>query len=131
MDLKISQDPEAGETTCAFAVVSKQKVFGASVDDSGVWVIGDAGFVNLTENQKRKPLIGSGSAWPISFARSVLHGERILLATDGLLKYASAERIVTVCRALDIESAASKLIDLVRYPSGALPDDTTVILASM
>lgn len=30
-----------------------------------------------------------------------------------------------------IEMAAHRLIELVKYPSGALPDDVTVILASL
>lgn len=128
MDLIIARNPAAGETTCALAVVGDDQVFGASVGDSGVWLISGAGFVDLTGGQSRKPLIGSRSARPFAFAGRRVPGEYLLLATDGLLKYAPSERIVSACRAHPAELDAAQLIELVRYPSGALPDDVTVIL---
>src|SRR5947207_206696 len=39
MDQLICRDKVAGETTCAIAVISAAHVFGASVGDSGVWLI--------------------------------------------------------------------------------------------
>jgi serine/threonine protein phosphatase PrpC len=131
MDQEIAQNQDAGETTCSFTVVSDKQVFGASVGDSGVWVIGETGFKNLTENQSRKPLIGSGSARPVAFNQTRVCGEYLLLATDGLLKYAPAERIISTCRKSVAETAVKNLIQLVRYPSGALPDDVTVILTKL
>ena len=53
------------------------------------------------------------------------------MATDGLLKYAPAARIVEVCAGQDNEACATGLIELVRYRSGGLPDDVTVILAAL
>jgi serine/threonine protein phosphatase PrpC len=55
---------------------------------------------------------------------------RRLLATDGLLKYAPAGRVADICRG-QYEDCTQRLIDLVRYPSGGLPDDVTLILASL
>jgi serine/threonine protein phosphatase PrpC len=131
MDHEIARNQGAGETTCALAVVSDEQVFGASVGDSGVWAISETGFKNLTERQSRKPFIGSGSAWPASFTHTRVRGEYLLLATDGLLKYAPSERIIAACRESATETAAKNLIELVRYRSGALPDDVTVILAKL
>jgi serine/threonine protein phosphatase PrpC len=130
MDQAISKDRAAGETTCALAVVTRAGVYGASVGDSGVWVINESGFINLTERQSRKPFIGSGSAWPSPFEYKIMGRDSLLLATDGLLKYTSSERIVTVCRDEVASHVPRRLIELVRYPSGALPDDVTVIFAS-
>lgn len=130
MDQAISQDRVAGETTCALAVVTSNGVYGASVGDSGVWVINQSGFKNLTERQPRKPFIGSGSAWPSAFEYKLADGDSVLLATDGLLKYTGCERISAVCRDEIPPQVPCKLIELVRYPSGALPDDVTVIFAS-
>jgi hypothetical protein len=42
-----------------------------------------------------------------------------------------AERIVETSRQHSTELAASRLIELVRYASGALPDDVTLILAKL
>jgi serine/threonine protein phosphatase PrpC len=131
MDQAITEDAVAGETTCALAVVSDSQVYGTSVGDSGVWVIGQHDIGDLTQAQSRKPFLGSGSALPIPFDHSPKPGELLLLATDGLLKYTSRERIATVCRSHSLSDAPKKLVELVRYPSGALPDDVTVILARM
>jgi len=131
LDSTIAKDAFAGETTCVLAVVTMEEIFGASVGDSGAWLIPVRGnHLDLTQGQQRKPFIGSGSAWPVSFRRQRETGW-VLLATDGLLKYTSAERINTVCREDAAEVAAQRLIELVRYPSGALPDDVTVIVGDI
>jgi serine/threonine protein phosphatase PrpC len=131
MDAAIAHDPAAGETTCALAVVGSDGIFGASVGDSGIWLIPEAGnHLELTRAQQRKPFIGAGAAWPMPFTSLEAKGF-LLLATDGLLKYTSAEQIVKTCREHPVEVAANRLIELVRYASGALPDDVTVILASL
>jgi serine/threonine protein phosphatase PrpC len=131
MDATVAKDSIAGETTCALAILTSEEIFGASVGDSGVWLIPENGDqLNLTQAQKRKPFIGSGTAWPIPFRHARAAGG-LLLATDGLLKYTSAERIIAVCREHLIDVAGQRLIELVRYPSGALPDDVTLILAGL
>jgi serine/threonine protein phosphatase PrpC len=127
MDQIIAKDSIAGETTCALAVVSEAQIYGASVGDSGVWVIRESGITDLTQGQSRKPFVGSGTAWAIRFAYPRTGPGHLLLATDGLLKYTSPEHIAATCRD-DTAKAARSLIELVRYPSGALPDDVTVIL---
>lgn len=131
MDAAIAKDSVAGETTCACAIVTPGEVFGASVGDSGVWLIPAAGaHIDLTRGQQRKPFIGSGSAWPVPF-RHPIGGGLLLLATDGLLKYTGAERIAETCRRPPTEVSAQRLIELVRYPSGSLPDDVTLILTAL
>ena len=128
MDTAIAKDPIAGETTCVLAILTPEDIFGASVGDSGGWLIPESGaHVDLTQAQQRKPFIGSGSAWPAPFRRPREVGD-LLLATDGLLKYTSAEHIIPACRDHSADVAAQRLIELVRYPSGALPDDVTIIL---
>jgi len=131
MDTAIANDPIAGETTCALAIVTPEEMFGASVGDSSIWMIPETdAYTDLTGAQQRKPFIGSGSAWPVPF-RHPTQGGTLLLATDGLLKYTAAERIVETCRHHPIEAASQRLIELVRYPSGALPDDVTLILTKL
>jgi serine/threonine protein phosphatase PrpC len=116
-----------GETT-GVVVLSDSGVFGASVGDSGAFVISKAGLENLTANQIRKPFLGSGRAIPIPFTRGLLNGT-LLVATDGLLKYTGLEKIAAIILAADFDSAANKLVELVRYQSGALPDDISILLA--
>jgi serine/threonine protein phosphatase PrpC len=129
MDAAIAKDTAAGETTCVLAVITPDEIFGASVGDSGAWLIPDRErLVDLTQAQQRKPFVGSGSAWPVPFQLLNPKGS-LLLATDGLLKYTSVERIVETCQQNSAEVVAQRLIELVRYPSGRLPDDVTLILA--
>jgi serine/threonine protein phosphatase PrpC len=129
MDSAITNDRIAGETTCALAILSGDLLLGASVGDSGVWLVGSgAVIVDLTERQIRKPFIGSGAAHPQGFEGRLGSGQTLLVATDGLLKYTSREQIALVCKEDSAEAIGQRLINLVRYPSGALPDDVTVIV---
>jgi PPM family protein phosphatase len=131
MDIALTEKPTTGESTCALAVITLKEIFGASVGDSGIWLIPNEGVhIDLTRGQQRKPLLGCGGAWPIGFRHPHQNGV-LLLATDGLLKYTSSQRIVDVCRKHPVETAAKHLIELVRYRSGSLPDDVTVILTSL
>lgn len=126
IDLEMARKPELGESTCVVVLVGKE-VIGASVGDSGAWMISESDIENLTAGQSRKPLLGSGEAIPVSFQKAQLDGT-LLLASDGLLKYARQEKIASVIRETDLELAAEKLVQLVCFPSGALPDDVSYIL---
>ena len=128
IDQKMSASGTFGETTCVVVILSDSGIIGASVGDSGALFFSKAGVGNLTTNQVRKPLLGSGLAIPVGFTRSQLDGT-LLIASDGLLKYTSQEKIAAIILAADFNSAAAKLIELVRYQSGALPDDVSVLLA--
>ncbi|HTV42692.1 MAG TPA: protein phosphatase 2C domain-containing protein [Candidatus Sulfotelmatobacter sp.] len=127
-DKAIARDRTAGETTCVLAVVTDDTVYGASVGDSEAWLICENGVTDFTKRQVRKPFLGSGRASPVGFSHKMGVGEKLLLATDGLFKYTSPERIESVCRTSALGLVAKQLIELVRYPSGAMPDDVTIIL---
>jgi serine/threonine protein phosphatase PrpC len=43
MDTAIAKDPTAGETTCVLAILTPEDIFGASVGDSGGWLIPENG----------------------------------------------------------------------------------------
>jgi serine/threonine protein phosphatase PrpC len=116
-----------GETTCVIAALSGNGIVGASVGDSGAWCISASGVDNLTGGQSRKPFLGAGGAMPFGFARDSLNGT-LLVASDGLLKYTSAEQIAAAL-ADDLEKYAQNLVGLVRYSSGVLPDDISILLA--
>ncbi len=128
LDREMADIGAFGETTGVVAVLSGNGIFGASVGDSGAFVFSKTGLENLTANQTRKPFFGSGRAIPIPFTRESLSGT-LLVATDGLLKYTSLEKIAATILAADFDSAANKLVELVRYQSGALPDDISILLA--
>ncbi len=86
--------------------------------------------IELTRNQVRKPFLGTGVARPTGFSNGPLRGT-LLLATDGLLKYAAPETIGAVLREVSLRDIPTALIGLVRYPSGALPDDVGIAVCRM
>ena len=106
-------------------------VAGASVGDSGAWLIGADGSIDLTKSQIRKPGLGTGMAMPIPFHHRKPPVATLLVATDGLLKYASPQQICEKVRAdtTTIDALPHALIDLVRMPSGGLQDDVAVAVA--
>ena len=119
-----------GQTTGVIVALTDHGLTGASVGDSASWIIADdpaAGYDDLTANQAHKPLLGTGAAKPVTFDRAMTNGT-ILIASDGLVKYAPPRRICEVARGPDLDQAARQLVDLVRLRSGALPDDVGVVL---
>ena len=127
LDGRILSEPAAGETTGVVAFVSEGNVVGASVGDSGAWLVADAGIDNLTQGRWRKPLLGSGSARPIPFGPTPFRG-RLIVASDGLFKYVKRERIRELALSGHVDEAVSALVQDARLPSGGLHDDLAVIL---
>lgn len=117
-----------GETTGVVVAVWSDGLSGASVGDSGAWLVADDGFDNLTSGQTHKPLIGTGRATPVAFERASSMAGTLLLASDGLLKYAPPGRICDLVRSSDLQAAANGLVDAVRLRSGALQDDVAAVL---
>ena len=119
-----------GLTTAVVLETSGTTAFGASVGDSGAWIIGSKGIVDLTQHQFRKPLVGNGEAYPVPFGPVEVQG-RLLVATDGLLKYAARAELTK--RALDgaLDHAVRTLVDAVRLRSGGLQDDVAVALVEI
>lgn len=117
---------QSGHCALVVAAVIKDMIVGASAGDCGAWLIHD-GVEDLTEKQVRKPLVGSGSAVPVPFRKSLGSGT-LLLASDGLLKYARREDITNIVLREDLAAAAQDLTKLPRLRSGEVPDDVAVVL---
>jgi len=116
-----------GQCTAVIVEISQGRVVGASVGDSGAWLLTGKAIVDLTENQHRKPLPGSDEALPMGFGPVELSG-RLLIATDGLFSYATDSDIAQRATALSLNDAVDQLIAGVRLPNGALQDDVAIIL---
>jgi PPM family protein phosphatase len=128
IDGVLAEDPVSGETTVVVATVTSTGVYGASVGDSGAWLIGAERWTDLTAGQVRKPFLGIGAAVPRPFAASPGQAT-LLIASDGLLKYTSPERICQVVRDEAFQTVPMKLLELVQYRPGTLPDDVAIVLA--
>ncbi len=130
-DLIVHDDADGGETTAVIAQVSDdgRRIVGASVGDSEAWFVTPEGLFDLTEAQRKKPFLGSGSAHAVPFTLPVSpSGGTLLIATDGLFKYASQERILDAVRLPDAEAAADELLNAARLRSGSFSDDIAVLL---
>jgi serine/threonine protein phosphatase PrpC len=129
LDREMSANGTFGETTCVITVLNEEGIIGASVGDSGALIFSKNEIKDLTRSQVRKPLLGSGQANPVGFTHGQLNGI-LLIASDGLLKYTSREKIAETIDSFGFDEAANKLISLVRYQSGAVPDDISILLVS-
>ena len=116
----------AGETTGVVVIIGSKGLMGVSAGDSEAWIVTATSIDDLTANQK-KARLGSGRAVPVSFHRPGLDGV-LVVATDGLFKYTSAERIAAALRGGDVARAAERLVGLVRLPSGGLQDDLGIVV---
>ncbi len=116
-----------GQTTAVVLWLTPDKIVGASAGDSGAWIIRGDQIEDITSHQHRKPLIGDGAVvTPID--AGALRGGTLLVASDGLLRYAKPADIARVATGPDLAAAARALVELVRLPSGQVPDDVSVVL---
>jgi len=127
LDAHLSSTAGMGETTAVVAFVTDEEIVGASVGDSGGWMLTGV-WLNLLEGQRRKPLLGSGVAVPIGFGPLPV-GERVLIGSDGLFNYVDAKRIGRLASNSSLESAASELVQAAWLPSGGLQDDLAIVIA--
>jgi len=117
-----------GLTTAIIVHVRADAVSGASVGDSAAWLI-DGEVIDLTEHQRRKPLVGGGCVPVVFHSERPLGTATLLVASDGLFSYAAAADIARIVRAgRDLRETADTLVELVRLPSGGLQDDVTIVL---
>jgi serine/threonine protein phosphatase PrpC len=130
-DKIVAEDDESGETTGVIAQVSDdgRRIVGASIGDSEAWFVTPDGLFDLTETQRKKPFLGSGGAGAVPFTLPTPDpGGTLLIASDGLFKYADQERIIEAVRSPDLEDAATALVDSARLRSGSFSDDIAVLL---
>lgn len=119
--------PTGGESTGIFLRLSADGITGASVGDSEVWLVRDQDDVALTAFQTRKPLLGSGHATPRTFASPPLK-DTLVIATDGLFKYARRERLLPILRSSHLPSIPQRAVNHVRLPPGNLQDDVAIVV---
>jgi serine/threonine protein phosphatase PrpC len=117
-----------GESTAVVADVRPYGIAGASVGDSQAWIIRGDTITDLTQDQNRKPLLGSGSAVPVSFMGSPLRGV-LLIATDGFCDYARRGSVLPLVMQTDFHAIPRRCIEMVRLPSGELWDDVGIVAA--
>ncbi len=67
---EVDEALSCGPGQCAIVATAAiaGRIVGVSVGDCGAWLIAQNGIDELTANQVRRPLLGSGEAIPVAFA---------------------------------------------------------------
>lgn len=115
-----------GGSTAVVVDVRTIGIAGASVGDSRAMLIKDGTLIDLTSQQNRKPLLGSGLAEPLGFVSPPLDG-LLLVGTDGFFNYAKPDMILSVIANSEFQTIPRRCIDLVRLPSGDYWDDVSIV----
>ncbi|HEX7859089.1 MAG TPA: protein phosphatase 2C domain-containing protein [Verrucomicrobiae bacterium] len=125
IDWALRGDLSGGQTTGIVAVVEGNKLFGASCGDSEARIFrSDERFLTpLTERTKK--FLGTGEALINEFTSTI--SGTLVIATDGLWKYAKSSEIAALIQTVAVDILAAKLADLSRLKSGVLPDDIAVV----
>jgi len=128
IDLRLMRSGTGGLSTVVVVEVVEGLITGASVGDSGAWLVSESAISDLTELQQAKPLLGSGAAQPAALASTVFAG-RLLVASDGLFKYAHRSEIQRRIVTSSLEDCVTSLLDSVRLRNGRFQDDVSIVLA--
>lgn len=125
-----AQMPRAGQAAAVIVEVRHSGgIAGASVGDCEAWIFTGEQQIELTEKQVRKPLLGEGRSHPTAFESDATG--LLVVATDGLWKYAKRERVVHELAIRPLEAAIAALVDATRLRNGALQDDVAIAICDV
>jgi PPM family protein phosphatase len=127
MDLSVLRSCDGGETTLVVIEYANELLRGASVGDSCAWLVHESDTIDLTKDQKRKPLLGSGEAIPVRI-RPVRPLSRLLMGSDGLFKYCPHTELDKMAKMNDPEAALDAMLRTIQLTSGQYQDDVAIIL---
>jgi serine/threonine protein phosphatase PrpC len=121
----------AGETTGVVVVFGPRGLVGVSTGDSEAWLVAPTQIDNLTVGQHTEERLGTRRTTPTPFQRAALHDEAVVVASDGLFKFAARDVIARVVRTQAIGLAAKNLVELVKLRSGKVAEDVAVVLVRL
>ncbi len=117
-----------GQATGIAIRIDADGIRGDSVGDSAAWLFRGDDAIELTAHQQRKPLVGDGCL-PVSFRHAAIDGATLVVASDGLWRYAKLADIAAIAQQHDAARALSLLVELVRLPDRSLQDDVSIAIA--
>ena len=124
---QIDNQISIGESTAVVLDIRPFGIAGASVGDSCAWIVDDGEITDLTVNQHRKPLLGTGICQPVGFTHTSLVG-LLIAATDGFFDYAKRDEITRLVSQTEFYEISRKCIELVQLPSGDMWDDVGIVV---
>jgi PPM family protein phosphatase len=118
----------SGQSTACVVELTESGLRGASVGDCRLGVLVGDDLVFPSDDQQRKPLLGTGEAVPKSFAMPWA-GSPVIVGSDGFWNYVRLDRVLAELYVIDFPVLAKTLAEMVRLPSGGLADDVAVVCA--
>ena len=129
VDRAVAADRTAGLTTLVGLSVHGNQVAGASQGDSAAVILGPGQPMRiLTEQQRKDPPVGSGSATATAFSSVMTAPWRLLVMTDGVWKYAGWERVHFSAASPDVTETIDTLRAAARPRFGRFQDDFTLVV---
>jgi serine/threonine protein phosphatase PrpC len=125
-DRELCSDRAVGEAAVAIVSINAGRAIGASVGDCEAWIVFPGKQLRLSRT--RKPYLGSGVATPYSFEALLDINSTLILASDGLFKYADEEAIARAALLPSVNEAATALVELPKTPDGSYNDDVAVVV---
>jgi len=119
-----------GQSTAVVVDLGPQGICGASVGDCQAWLVKEGAITNLTANQRRKPLLGTGEAVPVGFTLDSLVGI-LIVATDGFCNYIKPAQVIKAIATAEFVALPRTLLSMVRLKSGELWDDVGIVVCRM
>lgn len=122
VDQLLLKEVPGGETTCvAVRVTDSGECVGASVGDSGAWMLPASRPPEDLTRLQHRACLGTGQSNPVLFKAQLMG--RLVLGTDGLFKYTRLEDLrARAARGVD------SLVEGVRLPGGTFHDDVAVVI---
>lgn len=126
-DYSLLDNVPGSQTTAIVIAIKDDFLYVSSVGDSHAWIVDKYSIKSLTEGKSHKAFIGSGKVNPL-VSKTYFHDGILILASDGLWKYASSDRIIETLRQSPELLSSALLSDLARMKSGGLQDDISILL---
>src|SRR5262249_9467668 len=121
----------AGETTGVVVALGPRGIVGVSTGNSEAWLVGLEWVDNLTVGQRTEGRLGARRTTPTPFQRAAPKPAVLVVASDGLFKFAAPDVIASVVRTQAIGPAAENLVELVKLRSGKVAEDVAVVLVRL
>ena len=130
-DEAVCEEDAAGFCSLVCLCVSAGQVCGASCGDSAALLLSGGSAVELTEQQRKNPPVGSSAARPVAFSARLQPGWKLLVVSDGVWKSVGWEQMAQIAA----RQQGQPMIEALRQAAlasngGRMPDDFSVVLLS-
>ncbi len=130
-DEVVCEDDAAGFCSLVSLCISAGQVCGASCGDSAALLLSGGSAIELTEQQRKNPPVGSSAARPVAFSARLQPGWKLLIVSDGVWKEVGWEQMARIAARYEGHEAIDALRRVALASNGGrMQDDFSVVLLS-